>query len=358
MRPITRTKSRKSHKKPAKVIVHSKFGVRVAHVKHTGRKLGVHYTSYAVVFFLLVLLGATLLFLGQIVRAAQQQAQGDISLSGTSNGPPPSTAAVITSPVTGTHFSQNIIEVKGTCTADLLVEIYRYAIFAGSVYCTSSGTFDLNITLIPGANDLKARIRDGAGQYGPDSNIVTVFYDVPKQTVPPTPGAPLRTARPFLIYTDPVQRGVANGQILKIKYEINGGKAPYAISVSWGDSSRNDVSSYDNEGDFFATHQYTQGGQYTISISGGDAANNKAFIQSTAVMQGPTRATGSLSACDDPIVAASNHCAISTLLQQFISSVWPAFIVASLMTVSFWLGERVIYQRLERSPKRTYSTQN
>jgi len=333
------------------VVLQRKYGMRVAHNQHTGRKLSLRYTSYTVLFFLLVMTGATLLFASHTARADQQTMQGSIDLNGQVSGPPPGTAAVITSPLDGQHFSTNIIDVKGTCSPGLIIEIYRYNIFAGSVFCSNQGTFSLTITLIPGQNDLKARSRNGGGQYGPDSAIVTVFYDVPKAG---TPGAPLPTALPFLIYTQPVQRGVSNQQSLTIKYEINGGKAPYAIAIDWGDGSKVDAYSQTAEGDFTASHTFSAAGQYTISISGSDAARNRAFIQSIGVMQGPTQAVGvTQSTCADPATASGNYCAISNKLQQLVDAVWPAFIMACLMTLSFWLGERVIYQRLKNRPTPT-----
>jgi len=332
------TKSLKTQSKPKrKVVTHRRYGVRVAHHRHTGRPISFHYTSYTLLFFLLTLTAGILLFAGHIVRADQIE-QGDIGLSGKVLGPPPSTAATITNPVDGQHFANNIIDVDGTCTPGLIVEIYRYAIFAGSVFCSDQGTFHLSITLIPGQNDIKARIRDGAGQYGPDSNIVTVFYDVAK---PSAAGAPQPTMLPFLIYTQPVQRGVVNGQELTITYEINGGKPPYAIAINWGDGTKVDAYYQSKEGDFKASHHFASAGQFTLSISGNDAAHNHAFIQSIGVMQGTTVAAVTQT-CNDLSSPSGTYCNISSQLQRLIDTLWPAFIVACLMTLSFWLGERAI----------------
>lgn len=337
----SRPRSRRN-KNASKVITHRRYGVQVARHRHSGRRISFRYTSYTLLFFLLILTGAILVFAGHLATADIIE-QGDISLSGKILGPPPVSAAVITNPANGQHFSNSVIEVDGTCTNGLIVEMYRTAIFAGSVVCSDQGAFHLSLTLIPGQNDLRARIRDGAGQYGPDSATITVFYDIAKQS---PGGAPVPTALPFLIYTEPVQRGLGNDQAMVLKYEINGGKPPYAIAINWGDGSKVDANYQAKEGDFTANHHFVSAGQFTISISGNDAAHNHAFIQSIGVIQGrPVSAV--VQTCNDFSAPTGGYCTVSNQLTRLVNGLWPAFIVACLMTLSFWLGERLVYQRLK-----------
>lgn len=351
---MARTKhprNQKSSRKVTKIaqpLVGSRLGVRIVHHRHSGKRLPWYYTSYVLLFFLLVLTGAVLLFASSAARA-DQQAQGSIDLNGQVNGPPPSEAATITNPKNGAHTSTNLIDVDGSCTPGLLVEIYRYAIFAGSTYCTSQETFHVSITLIPGPNDLKARISDSIGQYGPDSSVVTVYYDLPKQIPGKVPIKEI-TQRPFLIYTQSIQRGASTTQDTVMKYELNGGKPPYAISINWGDNSNNDVFLQNDEGDFSATHHFKEGGQYTVTISGSDAANNQAIIMTTIAVQGSKGVVFvAQPACNNFASASSTYCLLSNQLVHIVNSIWPAFIVACLMTFSFWLGERVVLSHL---PKR------
>ncbi len=339
--PLKRAKISSSNS--SQVLTHKKLGVSLTHHQHTGNRVPIRYTSYTLLFFLLVLAGSILLLAGHVAKA-DQTAQGDINLSGKLLGPPPSTAAVITNPSNGQRFSSNIIDVDGSCTAGLIVEIFRNDSFAGSARCQSQGSFHLSISLIPGQNDLKARIRDDASQYGPDSTIVGAFYDVPKTPTAAVPQPPLATALPFLIYTQSVQRGTGNGGNLQLKYEINGGKAPYAIAINWGDGTKVDAVVQSGEGDFTLSHKYTSAGQYTLSISGNDAAHNRAYVQSVAAVQGLPVAAA-VSGCRD---FSGITCNVSNQLQRLVDELWPAFIVACLMTVSFWLGERVVYGRLRQ----------
>lgn len=325
--------------------VSSRFGVRWAHHRHTGNRLPIHCTSYAFLFFLLALTGASILFASMAAKAGPPQSEsGQINLGGKVVGAPPSQAAVITNPTNGAKFNKAVITVKGTCQDGLVVEIYRHKIFAGSTICTSQGSFQLKITLIEGANVLLARSKDGENRYAPDSNKVTVYYQPVVTSTGDAAGRP-----PFLIYTEPVQEGIQLSDQLQLKYEIDGGQAPYATSVDWRDNSQDSLYSHKASGDFVAKHRYYKAGQYTVSISGSDQNGNQAFIQTIAVVQGPSQASGvPVSQAGCTILSTAPGCVLVDPLVELVEAFWPAFILAVLMTLSFWLGERVIYDRFTR----------
>lgn len=323
--------------------------LKLSHPRHTGRKLPIHSTSYAALFFLLLFTGVFLFFVSQsAVSAGPPIVQnGDIQVGGLVPGPPPENPAVITSPANGSRFTETIITVSGTCDSGLLVEIYRNNAFAGSQICDSSGHFSLKITIIPGQNTLIARVSDSLGQYGPDSNTVTVYLDPVAAAPGSSAPSPTATVLPFLIYTQPVQRGLNPKQTVTLAYEVDGGQPPYAISIDWGDDSEDNIVALSQAGDFQQTHIYEKPGQYVVSISGTDNAQNKAFTQSIVIVNGPVPA-------DDTnlFVFGSTACSgDQSIICRIISStdlLWPVFIIASTMTLSFWMGEQLVLRKYKR----------
>lgn len=322
--------------------------LKLSHRRHTGRRLPIHSTSYAVLFFILLFVGTFLaIFSQQSVVAGPVSDSGDINVTGIVAGDPPTTPAVIVVPVDGTHFTENIITVSGTCESGLLIEIYRNNAFAGSQMCDLAGEFSLKITIIPGQNTLIARSSDFLGRYAPDSNTVNVYYD---PIIPPAPapvpggGTVTPAALPFLIYTQPVQRGLFPDQSMTMAYEVDGGVAPYAISIDWGDGSEPTVVALTKQGDFEQTHIYAKPGQYVVSISGTDSQNNKAFVQTIVIVNGPLETDNGtvfifgMSMCEGD----------SSIVCRIINStnlLWPAFLIALIMTISFWAGEQIVLHK-------------
>lgn len=327
------------------------LGARGAHSQHSGRRLPLHYTSYAFLFFILVFAGSMLLFARVLVEAGPPQTeQGSITLSGVVPGPPPSIAAVINSPKNGDRLSTNTTAVSGTCETNRLIEIYRNGSFAGSTTCTAGGAFSLLITLVPDQNDLVVRTKDNIGQYGPNSATVTVFYDVPTAdetgaSVPPVrtpqnPTAPL----PLLLITKPIHISASPRQGLDLQLEIDGGVEPFAISVNWGDGSLNDLISAEKTGNYAVSHAYEEPGQYTVTISATDKDGRKSTIQTVAIVGGAT--TVPTGASSEGVECSTTACQISEKLTGAIDIMWVPLSTASLMTASFWLGEKLMITRI------------
>ncbi|MEK7626513.1 MAG: hypothetical protein AAB423_04175 [Patescibacteria group bacterium] len=322
-----------------------KLGLRIAHHKHTGRRLPFYCTSYAVLFFLLVFVSSIVLFVSYSAKADQQT--GTIQLGGVVSGKPPEIPAKITSPSNGSHFTESQIEVSGTCLQDNYVEIYRKDIFAGMTKCSPEGTFTITITLVPGENRVVAKTRDSLGQYGPDSEAVTYFLDAKPGTKQSNNTG---LYKPLLIYTDPVQKGVLMGQSLKINYEIDGNEGPYTIVIDWGDGSPITLVKHDKEGDYSASHIYKEPGQRTVRISGIGSQGGKASIQTIIVVHSESAPiTSTASSCDSTTFA--KYCFSSDRITVIIDFLWPAIIIAMLMTASFWVGEKISYEHLRPRPK-------
>ncbi|HMS23385.1 MAG TPA: PKD domain-containing protein [Candidatus Saccharibacteria bacterium] len=364
----------RSYQKPIK------SRIKISHNRHTGKKLPIHCTSYAALFFILVFTGLVTLFISQqsVTAGPPISESSAVTVSGVVPTDPPTSAASISSPANGTNFSSGIINVSGRCVSGLLVEIYRDNSFAGSQICDSNGEYLIKITLISGKNILVAKISDSLGQYGPDSDNVIVYFNesIPQSddSITVIPGtSSSNPVVPLLVSANPVQRGTFPKQLMKLEYEVEGGVAPYAMSIDWGDGSDPTVRPHKKSGDFSSSYIYQKAGQYTIRLSATDSAKNKAFTQTIAIVNGIPEplstnvfdfasavcveqqglsGIGQLNNSNPAIYFGlsvtdifGNGQSIACKIIQNSNIIWPMFVVASTMTISFWLGERIVLHR-------------
>jgi hypothetical protein len=325
------------------------FGARIAHHRHTGKRVPIHYTSYAFLFFILVFTSLTLFFAGRIAQAGPPQTQqGSISVSGVVPGPPPDQPAVITSPSNNSVVADSIITVKGICKASLVVEIYRNDVLAGSTICEAD-SFELSVNLLAGPNRLKARVYDTLGQYGPDSAEITVVYEVPAASEKASP--PGVVTSEFIVTAKPLQHFLLQKQRLTVTYTISGGQKPYALAFNWDDNSEIEAVSAAEEGQYNIAYTYNKTGKRTVNISASDTLGAKTTFQFVIIV-GPYTgvATPSISSAGCGTGSSPLSCFVSERIPGFVKIAWPALGIASLMTVSFWLGEKFMLARL-RLPK-------
>lgn len=326
----------------------------LAHHKHSGKVLAHHHTSYAALAFLLIL-AAILASAVSVSTRADSTSSSLLSL--TVLGSPPTTPATIDQPSNNDRFTTSTITVRGTCPADVFVEIWRNGTFAGSTVCDASNLYSVLITLVPGQNDLVARVVDALGQYGPDSAAITVFYDAPPPPTPtPTPSptptslpqptpAPTRSATPKPTGAPPSPKptsspnpgsapllitsarhnyqGADPGTPVDWTLTIAGGHPPYHLTWEWGDGS-SDTSYAQSVGDATMQHRYSRAGTYQVTVRAKDTLGHEAALQLVVIINGT------------PVAAPiTNHDLPGNLI-----FVWPLLILASLLVLSFWLGER------------------
>jgi hypothetical protein len=195
------------------------------------------------------------------------------------------------------------------------VEIYKNNVFAGAVDC-ANGSYSLLIDLFDGRNDLVARVYDSLNQAGPDSNIVTVYFN-----------NPLPFAGPRIsLTTQYAKRGAQPGTILNWPITLSGGTGPYAISVDWGDKSEPDLLSQTVPGDINLQHTYAQAGVYKVTIKATDVNGNTAFLEVVGIGNGPIQQTNKNSG-----LIASERTKILW---------WPMIVLFILALVSYWLGQK------------------
>jgi hypothetical protein len=294
----------------------------LAHRRHTGKTLHHGRTSYASLAFILMLCGVLLTSYSTNVSAAVQNPQeGSIGLSGAVRGPAPTRAAVIQSPSNGFRLSTSPVTVSGTCPVNTYVSLYRNGVFSGVAVCQGDGTFNLLVELVPGQNQLQAKISDTLGQAGPDSNIVGVFY-APVST--DVGGGQFGT--PLLLISEVGIVGISPGQKLQRTVTIIGGTGPYAISWDFGDDTIVAIpQSVAGEGS--ATHSYQRPGTYRVTVTVTDSTGNTAIIQLVTVVNG----------VGDSVIASTRN---GSDIPGILFGLWPLYIMTVLLVFAFWLGER------------------
>lgn len=297
--------------------------LKLSHPRHSGRLRPHEYTSYLPLAILITVVGIVLV-IGTVSAQSPPPQSSSVSLTGNVPAKPPTQPATITSPSDGTSFSTAPIVVSGTCPKDTVVEIYTNDIFVGSTPCTNIGGFSLKVGLLFGKNVLVARDYDALNQAGPESNKVTVVYNVlPAQA---SSLAPLNLGgAQLLLSTDAVYRGTFPGQSLNVPVSIVGGTPPYAINVEWGDNA-NSVVSRKNNTTFNAAHSYSKPGTFQITLQGSDAAGHEAFLTVAAIVNGQPGTSSTLK---------TTNTSQNTLLV-----LWPLYVGTATAVCSFWLGER------------------
>jgi hypothetical protein len=300
---------------------------------HSGRLRHHSHTSYAGLGFLLLLCGFLLLgfsFGTDAATPAVNPQSGSVGLTGVVKGPPPTEAAVITSPRNGQHTSTIPITVSGSCPAGTFVQITKNGVFAGAATCGEDGTFSLQVDLFDGQNLLLARVSDALGQFGPDSAVVTVFYDAPSLNL--QSGG---VGRQLFLETTTTVQGMSPGQTSSRSVTSVGGVGPYAVSWDWGDGT-NSLVSQQTEGTTTASHSYERPGNYRVIIRVTDGGGNSAFLQVVTVVNG---ALDSLGASGGTGKAA---------FPGLLITAWPLYVLALVMVIVFWLGERREEHKLRR----------
>jgi len=253
---------------------------------------------------------------------------GSTGLQGTITSAAPTTAATITTPTNGQHFTANPITVSGLCASGLLVKIFANNVFVGSTVC-SGGSYTLKVDLFDGSNDLIARVYDALDQQGPDSNTVTVTFT--SSQFNSTGIAPLTLTSNY------ARRGADPGSVLTWPIILNGGTEPYALSVSWGDNKAADLLSESFAGTITLSHIYDTAGLYQIIIKATDKNGQTAFLQLVGVANGAVQSTATGTGTNAP-----------TIITKTMVLWAPAAIMLPLLIIAFWLGRRSELTSLRR----------
>jgi len=313
--------------------------LKLSHIEHSGRHRQHEHTSYLPLIILLLFTSFVLVATDAQAQTGSPPPQAEsVGLTGSVPGPPPSSAAVITNPTNGQRFDQSPVTVSGTCPPNVLVEILKSNVFGGSTFCSAEGTFEISVDLLLERNDLIARVYNELNQPGPNSNTVTVFYDL----VPPQSSS----LQPFefnsnrlILSTDLVFRGVFANEKLSVPIEIIGGTPPYAVEIEWGDGN-SQIVPRDNNQPFTAIHTYQRPGTFQITLKATDAEGRVAFLIVAAVINGQPPELGG----ED----GDRELSLEERLAQQLDVMWPLTAATTTTVISFWLGERREKKLLEK----------
>jgi len=353
----------------------------VEHI-HTGKLISRKHTSHLSLMLILILLGFFLCVNSALVRANG----GSVSIGMIVNGPAPTVGAVIMKPTDGFILTdQNITEVSGTCAANTFVVVKDNGLLAGSTNCTEAGIFVLQIQLQTGNNVLSALNYDNINQSGPitDSVIIIVvqtIVDKPEVVVPVLPSNPSiisglvpnanvgvdeeigkvtdKGTKQDVSNCDSYQAGsVAIGgephisivcvpRLLLPKIQqtmgilVWGGTPPYAVNITWGDSTEDTLISIPEAGYRTVKFVYASAGSYKISLKLKDKNNKQALVQTAVQVSGVvTPVSGTVNI---PFIINS----MSTM--SAVEASVPFYLLAVAITLGFWCGD--IFERVLGSP--------
>lgn len=355
-KPLAARKSsiKSRSKKPMAVkLVHAKRPVlrhfRLVEHKHTGKLLHFRHSSYAALMGILLIVGFFLIISQNMTSAAT------VTVGAIVQAPPPSVGATITSPVDGFSIVNiNPTVVSGTCLPASFVTTYNDGSLSSSTYCTSEGTFSMNVQLHAGKNVLTARNFDALNQAGPDTPAVTVtFISSTPTTEVVTPQLPVS---PLLIpgvstitpgsspecasYQQPsslpvggephvaivcVPRSIVAAQDHTIGVLVWGGAPPYALNFKWG-SDDTTLISLDKPGYKAVNVHYASSGIYNINVQLTDNSTKAATGQSAIEVTGQA---------SQPLAQVVNNILGSSWFETPV----PLYLTAVGVTLGFWSGD-------------------
>lgn len=276
---------------------------------------------------LVITLGLLVILAPRAHAQVTNPASGGVGVQGTISSPPPTTAPTISTPGNGASFTTLPVVVKGVCTNDLLVKVFKNNVFSGSALC-KSGSYEITIDLFSSKNDLIARHYDALDQSGPDSNLVSVTFND-------------NTARPEIasrisLTTNYARRGANPKELLQWPMVISGGVAPYAVSIDWGDKAQNDVQTVATPGEFIIKHTYDSAGVYKILVKAVDKNGVVAYMQLVGV------GNGAVDPQKAEVAGASAGTGKTVILWQ------PAAIAIPLIIATFWIGKKYEVKRIKK----------
>lgn len=254
---------------------------------------------------------------------------GAYGLEATKRQPPPQQGATIAVPGNGQNFTESLTTVRGVCPSGLLVQIVNNGVFAGAVMC-NNGSYELQITLFPGANELVALVFDDLEQTGPESNHVTVTYTDSRLTA---------FGQGLTLTTQYGRRATPLGTELVWPLQLTGGTGPYAFSIDWGDGGKPQLQSAALPGNININHDYKKAGIYVINITVTDKNGVTAFLQVIAVVSGKV----------DPTLAAQGKKTTEQPQAGRPQILWvPTILLMILLLPTYWLGRRSMLLTIRR----------
>lgn len=365
-------KNKRSH---AKIRSHVRASLTyVAPHKHTGKRLPHRHTSHGFLFLLLIAAGIILFFSLATLEAAGITKNGQINVTLTVPGAPPTTGAVINTPLDKSKVTKPLIVVSGTCPSGNIVAVYTNGQFAGSTSCLSDNSFQTTIQLRVGVNTLQAQNYDALNQPGPLTDQIEVLFEPDDPTTPvpavvntadditldlsiPDTLAPAPSENPCYAPVDLgattqltlvvmcVTRNVFVGEKIVLPVTILGGIGPYALSVDWGEGNSPQLYSLNRAGQHQVSYTYSIPRLKNISLSLADASGQTFRLETVIDVNydGSETVTG----------VSPFQNTLNNLTGIWLEASVPLYWAAVTLFLGFWVGD--LFQRfigVHRRPQR------
>lgn len=293
---------------------------------------GQKQTKYIITLVALAIIAFVLIIATHLSLAVAESQLGSINVNATVPGDPPQIPAHISVPSDNSHFTSRSISVSGECETDKIIQIYKNNIFAGSTVC-NGGKFSIILDLVYGKNELVARTYDSLYQRGPDSNLVTVYYDSEQDRTYATTYYEYNDIdNQLIVLTDKDYLGAVIQSDFRLKAQVIGGREPYAVYIGWGDGSKDLILQPDST-EFIAKHTYKYAGNYNVSIDVVDTEGQEAGINVVVIVDGK------------PVPYAPSILNNPQKTLPILSALWQVYIVVVFSAFSFWLGEKSLIHR-------------
>lgn len=344
----------------------------VAPHKHTGHRLHARHTSHGALLLLLILVGIILFLSLASLEAAGITRSGQVTVTLTVPGTPPTTGAVINTPAKKSKMKQSIAQVSGTCPSGNVAAVYNNGTFASSTVCTTQNSFQTNVQLKKGVNTLQAQNYDGLNQPGPATEQIEIAFEPDVDSPPaaintdaditldpsiPDILAPQPSENPCYNQVDPeattelglivscVTRNIFIGEKIELPVTILGGIGPYALLIDWGDDQLSQLYSFPTAGRQSLSHTYLVPRVKNIFLHVADASGQTYQMQSVVDVNedGSTPIVSS-----DPLGNIGN-----TLAGIWLEASIPVYWAAVALFAGFWVGD--LFQRflgLKKTPRR------
>lgn len=282
--------------------------------------------------------------MGVLIAAWTLRAEAD-TYAVTAKVPAPALTegAIIASPTDGSTFTASPITVSGTCPNNSYVSLIRNGAFSGVAWCASDNTFTISTGLSAGANALQAQDYNITDDPGPVTPGITVTYNPPAPPAASTRPGPSQTTtvtEPLLLTSSFRFQAFTAHRTFSWTINIGGGNAPFRLHTSWGDKTTTDYT-YAAPGNATVSHTYSRPGYFPITLALSDSTGATTVLQLAALIQTPGAGGASFPGATSPASTPSNLLqAVSGIGNGWLLLAWPSYLVALLMVVSFWLGER------------------
>ena len=223
-----------------------------------------------------------------------------------------------------------------------IVITFHSLIHICSTYADSTGnwTCTLDEALAEGMHevDVIAKAPDGKVYNYPTFQIIASKSIMPLQLANSTEAFSVGYSYQYKIYT--------SGKSSDWNLSINGGKAPYAVTVLWGDGEVSTIVRTNGDS-FLVSHIYKLFGksskEYMINIKAVDSKESVATLQlSSLVTFNGARPNSSITSLSNTGIYSN----LNRFIKRWVWLVWPAYAIVLLMTASFWLGEREEHEKL------------